>query len=145
MKITMNGQTMEVASGTRIIELIQGDKYQYQAARVNNRIRELNYILQDDSEVELLTLKDTESQTMYQSTLRYLIIMAVKRLYPSARIIFNYSVSRAIAATIENFNRPFLQSDLDKIQAELDDIIAQDLPIFRHSLTKEAAAEYRKV
>ena len=89
MKITMNGQTMEVASGTRIIELIQGDKYQYQAARVNNRIRELNYILQDDSEVELLTLKDTESQTMYQSTLRYLIIMAVKRLYPSARIIFN--------------------------------------------------------
>jgi uridine kinase len=142
MKITMNGQTMEVASGTRIIELIQGDKYQYQAARVNNRIRELNYILQDDSEVELLTLKDTESQTMYQSTLRYLIIMAVKRLYPSARIIFNYSVSRAIAATIENFNRPFLQSDLDKIQAELDDIIAQDLPIFRHSLTKEAAAEY---
>ena len=51
MKITMNGQTMEVASGTRIIELIQGDKYQYQAARVNNRIRELNYSLNDDSEV----------------------------------------------------------------------------------------------
>ena len=142
MKITINGKAMEVASGISIIELIEGDKYQYQAARVNNRIRELNYILPGDSQVELLTLKDRESQTMYQSTLRYLIIMAVKRLYPSARIIFNYSVSRAIAATIENFNRPFLQSDLDKIQAELDAIIAQDLPISRYSVTKEEAVEY---
>ena len=79
---------------------------------------------------------------MYQSTLRYLIIMAVKRVYPSARIIFNYSVSRAMSATIANFNRPFLQSDLDKIQAELDDIIAKDLPISRYSITKEEAAAY---
>ena len=100
MKILMNKQIQEVPSGTSLIELIEGNKYQYQAARVNNRIRELNYILQGDSTVELLTLKDSESQTMYQSTLRYLIIMAVKRLYPSAKIIFNYSVSRALSATV---------------------------------------------
>lgn len=142
MKVTIDNREIKVAPGTRIIELIEGDKYQYQAARVNNRIRELNYILPGDSEIELLTMKDRESQTMYQSTLRYLIIMAVKRVYPSARIIFNYSVSRALAATIANFNSPFLQSDLDKIQAELDAIIAQDLPISRHSLPKEEAAAY---
>ena len=99
MKITMNGQVIDVADGTRIIELIEGDKYQYQAARVNNRIRELNYIIQEDSEIELLTLKDRESQIMYQSTLRYLIVMAAKRIYPSAVIKFNYSVSRALSAT----------------------------------------------
>jgi len=142
MKIIMNKQIREVPSGTSIIELIEGNKYQYQAARVNNRIRELNYILQGDSTVELLTLKDSESQTMYQSTLRYLIIMAVKRLYPSAKIIFNYSVSRALSATIANFNRPFLQSDLDRIQTELDDIISRDLPISRYSISKEDAAAY---
>ena len=53
MKILMNKQIQEVPSGTSIIELIEGNKYQYQAARVNNRIRELNYILQGDSTVEL--------------------------------------------------------------------------------------------
>lgn len=142
MKVSMNGKLLEVPEGTSVIDLIEGDKYQYQAARVNNRIRELNYIIQGDSEIKLLTLKDRESQTMYQSTLRYLIIMAVKRVYPSARIIFNYSVSRSILATIANFNRPFLQSDLDKIQAELDDIIAQNLPISRYSVTKEEAKAY---
>ena len=142
MKVTIGDRELVVATGTSIIDLIEGDKYQYQAARVNNRIRELNYIIQGDSKIELLTLKDREAQTMYQSTLRYLIIMAVKRVYPSARIIFNYSVSRAMSATIANFNRPFLQSDLNKIQAELDDIIAKDLPISRYSITKEEAAAY---
>ena len=142
MIITIGEKQLDVPQGTSVIDLIEGDKFQYQAARVNNRIRELNYVIPGDAKVELLTLKDRESQTMYQSTLRYLIIMAVKRLYPAARIIFNFSVSRSIAATIANFNRPFLQSDLDKIQAELDDIIAQDLPISRYSVTKEEAKAY---
>ena len=146
MKIIMNGKPLETPAGTRIMDLIEGDKYQYQAARVDNRIRELNYILPGDATVELLTLKDRESQTVYQSTLRYLIVMAVKRVFPFARIVFNFSVSRSIAANITNFNRPFLQSDLDKIQAELEDIIAQDLPISRYSITKaEAAAYYNEI
>ena len=89
MTVTINGKVVEVSGKTSIIDLIEGDKYQYQAASVNNRIRELNYIIQENSKIELLTLKDKESQTIYQSTLRYLIIMAVKRLYPFARIIFN--------------------------------------------------------
>ena len=112
MKITMNGKTIEAAAGTRIMDLIEGDQHQYQAARVDNRIRELNYILPSDATVELLSLKDREAQSMYQATLRYLIIRAVKRVYPTARIIFTFSVSRAIAATIANFNRPFLQSEI---------------------------------
>ena len=142
MKITINNQTLDVAQKIRVMDLIEGDKYQYQAARVNNRIRELNYKIPDDAEVELLTLKDRESTTIYQSTLRYLIIMAIKRLYPTARVIFNYSISRAIFATIPNFNGPFRQSDLDNIQAELDKIIAADIPIVRSSVSKEEAKKY---
>ena len=142
MKININNQILDVADNTRIIDLIEGDKYQYQAARVNNRIRELNYKIPGDSKVELLTLKERESTTIYQSTLRYLIIMAIKRIYPFARVIFNYSVSRAIFATIPNFNGPFRQSDLDNIQAELNKIIAEDIPIVRSSVSKEEAEQY---
>ena len=142
MKVTINNQTLEVAEKIRVMDLIEGDKYQYQAARVNNRIRELNYKIPDDATVELLTLKEREATTIYQSTLRYLIIMAIKRIYPFARVIFNYSVSRSIFATIPNFNGPFRQSDLDSIQAELDKIIEADLPIVRSSVTKEEAKKY---
>ena len=142
MKITINGKPITVDQNTRILDLIEGDKYQYQAAKVNNRIRELSYIISDDADVELLTLENSESQRIYQSTLRYLTVMAVKKLYPQAKIVFNYSVSRSILATITNFNRPLLQKDLDNIKKELDDIISRNLPIKRYSVSKEEAKNY---
>ena len=43
MKVKINNQVLEVEEKIRVMDLIEGDKYQYQAARVNNRIRELNY------------------------------------------------------------------------------------------------------
>lgn len=142
VKIKMNGRTIETEEKVRISELIEGNKYEYQAAKVNNRIRELDYIIDKDCEIELLTLNDTEAVHIYQSTLRYLIIMATKRVFPKARIIFNYSVSRSIFASVSNIKHPFLQEDLDAIKQELDSIIAKDIPIKRSSITKEEATAY---
>lgn len=142
MKITINGKTIETEDKIRVADLIESNKYDYQAAKVNNRIRELDYVLNKDCTVELLTLNNSEAVTIYQSTLRYLIIMAVRKIYPKARVIFNYSVSRSIFASVSCINHPFLQEDLDAIQKELDSIIAKDLPIKRSSITKEEAYKY---
>ncbi len=142
MKIEYDGKIITRTEPIRVSELIEGNKYEYQAAKVNNRIRELGYIIDKDCKVELLSLTDTEAVTIYQSTLRYLVIMAVQRVFPKARVIFNYSVSRSIFASISNINHAFLQADLDKIKEELDKIIAEDLPIKRSSITKEEANQY---
>lgn len=142
MKIQMNNKTMVIDKPIRISELIEGDKYEFQAAKVNNRIRELDYIVDQDCEIELLSLTDTEAVTIYQSTLRYLVVMAAQRIYPKARIIFNYSVSRSIFVSVSNINHPFLQEDLTKIEEELNKIIAADMPIKRFSITKEEANRY---
>lgn len=142
MKIKIYGKEIETDKKLRVLELIEGDKYKYQAALVNNRIRELDYVLQQDCDVQLLDLKNSDAVTIYQSTLRYLIIMATKRIFPKARVIFNYSVSRSIFASVSNINRPFLQEDLNQIKEELDKIIAADMPIKRSSITKEEAYEY---
>ncbi|MDE7264454.1 MAG: hypothetical protein K2N64_07320 [Anaeroplasmataceae bacterium] len=142
MKIRIYGETIERKEPVRVLELIKGDKFQYQAAKINNRIRELEYIIDSDCDVELLSLTDTEAVTIYQSTLRYLVIMAVQNVFPKARVIFNYSVSRSIFASISNINHAFMQADLDKIKQELDRIIALDLPIKRSSITKEEANRY---
>lgn len=142
MKIQIYNKTIMKENPVRVSELIEGDKYQYQAAKINNRIRELDYIIDKDCKIELLSLTDTEAATIYQSTLRYLVIMAIQRIYPKARVIFNYSVSRSIFASVSNINHAFLQDDLDKIKAELDQIIAQDLPIKRFSISKEEATQY---
>ena len=142
MNIKINGKELVVDKPTKISELFDNCGYRYQAALVNNRLRELNYIISDDCEIELLDTKNSAVTRIYQSTLRYVIVMAIRNLYPNARVIFNYSVSRSIFASVTNLGHPFLQSNLDEISLELQRLIDADLPINRYSVTKDEAIQY---
>lgn len=144
MKITINGVIKEVKQPCRIVELFDNKDYKYMAANVNNRLRELDYIVPTDSEIQLLDLKDAAVSRIYQSTLRYVIIMATKNVFPKAKIVFNYSVSRSIFANVSNIGHPFMQKDLDLIMNEVHKIISVDYPIRRYSISKEDAIKYYK-
>jgi uridine kinase len=68
------------------------------AATVNGRLRELSFILTKDADIEFLKFDHPDAMRIYESTLRYIVAMAVKRLYPSAKVKFNYSISRSISS-----------------------------------------------
>ena len=48
------------------------------AAKVNNRLRELNYYVNYNCDIEFLDLNSFEAVRVYETSLRYLIIMALK-------------------------------------------------------------------
>ena len=142
MKITINGQIIDRKEPCRISELFENKDYKYMAANVNNRLRELDYIVKDDANIQLLDLTDSSVTRIYQSTLRYVVLMACKNVFPKANIVFNYSVSRAIFASVSNLGHPFLQSDLDKISNEINKIVEKNYPIKRYSVSKDEAKKY---
>jgi len=144
MDVIINGKLQKMASPSRIIDVIDNENYQYLAARVNNRLRELNYIIAEDSNIELLDIKDSSAVRIYQSTLRYVVAMACKNIFPKGRISFNYSVSRSIFATVANLGHPFLEQNLNALKKEVDRIISLDLAISRYSVSKAEAIEYYK-
>lgn len=144
MKIRINGLEKEINEPCRLTDLFDNSGYHYMAANVNNRLRELDYIVKEEADIQLLDLKDAAVCRIYQSTLRYVILMAVKNVYPKARVIFNYSVSRSIFASVSNLGHAFLQEDLDKIAVEVNRIIACDYPIKRYSVSKPEASAYYK-
>src|SRR5690554_8229659 len=74
------------------------------AAKVNQRLRELNYILTEDAEIEFLGFESSEGIKIYETTLRFVIAKAFHNLYPKAKISFNYNVSRSILATIDGMH-----------------------------------------
>lgn len=141
-KITINNKEYELNQPKKISDIIDNKNYEFQAALVNNRLRELNYLIENECNIELLDTKNSAVTKIYQSTLRYLVIMAIRNLYPKARVIFNYSVSRSIFASVTNLGHPFLQSNLDEISLELQRLISLDLPINRYSVSKEEAINY---
>jgi uridine kinase len=141
MKVTFFNKTVEIKEGTRLIDLLdESNKKKYYAAYVDNRLRELDYILPNkDSNIEFLDLSNQDAVMLYQNTLRYIFAMAVNRLYKKVKVVFNYSVSRAIFANISGINGPVNQKEMQAIQNEMDSLIKQDLPIKRFSTTIEEA------
>ena len=66
MKITINGQIIDRKEPCRISELFENKDYKYMAANVNNRLRELDYIVKDDANIQLLDLTDSSVTRIYQ-------------------------------------------------------------------------------
>ena len=101
------------------------------AATVNGRLRELSFILTKDAEVSFLKYDNGDAIRIYESTLRYVIAMAIKNLYPNAKVKFNYSISRSILAVLEHFEGAVDAKLVEKIKAEVNQLIKKDLLIER--------------
>lgn len=142
---TLDTSSISKDNQKRILDIIPAEeKYSYVAATVNNRIRELTYVLKEPSNVKLLDFKDTQAVKIYETSLRYLVAMATHRLYPQLDIRFSYNISRSIFCQILT---PGFHTDLkfvDSIQAEMQRLIKADLPIERKLVTREEAAEIYK-
>lgn len=109
------------------------------AATVNGRLRELSYMLDHDADVEFINLKSNDAMRIYEASLRYVFAMAFHRLEGRKRIRFNYSISRAILAVIDDFD--VTPEFVSKLHQEVQSIIDADLPIKRIIATKEEATQ----
>lgn len=114
------------------------------AATVNNRIRELTYKLTKDCDVVFFDLSNRDAVRIYEASLRYVIAMAVKNIYPEVTVKFNYSVSRSILGVLENLGYKIDRPTVKKIEAEVRRLVSLDLPIKRKKMDLEDAIAYYK-
>lgn len=113
-------------------------------AKVNNRLRELTYYLNYDCTVEFLDLSNIEAVRVYQTTLRYIIAMALKRIDKNAKLTFNDYVSRSFIGVINSPNRIFNHKYFNELLDEIKSIINNDYPIKRCCDSKEDVLELYK-
>ncbi len=130
--IKLNNQSISVPKGTQAVSLLPSSNTKdYIICLVNGRVRELTFKLMSDAEVEFLSLNNSESGKVYEASLRYVIAMAFKNIYPSASIRFNYNVSRSILCTSTTKDFIIDYEVSKKINAEVSRLISLDLPIER--------------
>ena len=114
------------------------------AATINGRLRELTYVVTKDSDISFIGYESPDAIHMYEATLRYIVAMAVHRIFGKSTIHFNYSISRSILAIFEGLKGTLNQSKLDELQREIDAIIKADYPINRRRISVgEALKLYR--
>ncbi len=100
-------------------------------AKVNNRLRELNYYVNYTCNVEFLDLKNFDAVRVYETSLRYLIIMALENLYPKIKVKFSQCVSRSIACNVSNIDEKVNNEFLSKLESEMKRLINEDFVINR--------------
>lgn len=142
--VKINDKTYNFEEKITLEELANRLNIKSYVAKVNNRIRELTFYLNYDCEVEFLNLDNAEAVRVYQTTLRYIIAMAVKRIDKGATLIINDYVSRSFIGLLENTKYSFNQKYLDEIINEVNNIIKNNYPIVRYQDDKEKVLEVYK-
>lgn len=145
-EIKINGRTLTIEGNQRILDIIAPFDKERKAvcARVDRRLRDLNFEIQGPCEIEVLTVKDTDAMKVYETSLRYVVAMAFARCYPKLKIRFAYNVSRAISIHLLTDGYIANSTMLKTIREEVDAIIAADYPLKRMVVKNEEAAEVYK-
>ncbi|MBE0700315.1 MAG: hypothetical protein IH571_01380, partial [Acholeplasmataceae bacterium] len=146
MKLMIDGITHTYEQPMALFEVAQDLKIEDAlAATVNGRLRELSYIQTRDGDLTFLKYDHGDAIRIYESTLRYVIAMAIHRLYPKAKIKFNYSISRSILAVLDAFDEMLSAKVVETIDSEVRKIIATNHLITRKRVSVgEATRLYTK-
>lgn len=139
-EITVDGNKYSYEEKVTLTDLAKKFNPNAIVAKVNNRLRELNYYINYNCEIEFLDLKNFDAVNVYVTSLRYLIIMALENLHPGISVRFGQCVSRSLSCTVSedvHVNEQFLE-ELDK---EMRRLVALDLPITRSTISKQEAAD----
>ena len=108
------------------------------AAKVNGKLVDLNSTVSEDSEVEIVTLKDKEGLQVYRHTAAHVLAQAVKAIFPTSKLAIGPTIDNGFYYDID-FKTPISAEDLSKIEAEMKKIIKSNLPIERFTLPRADA------
>lgn len=140
--VKYRGQELNLNEKITLKQLAKDLNVNCYIATVNNRLRELNFYVNFNCEVDFLDLKDFDAVRVYETSFRYLVIMALERLYPQIKVHFHQCVSRSISCTLDDDNIKVDENFLQALTEELDALIKADLPIVRVKMKKSDAIDF---
>lgn len=163
MIITLDGVNIEANCGETLLSIIERAgllskdmKEKPLAAQIGGEIYQLNYdpIHMVDGEpkarsavsdangiVKLLRYGDAQGRRVYERTLTYVFMLAVKRLFPDARTLIKYALGDGLYIEIEK--SPALnENETSMLYDECLKIVRDDLPLTRMRLAIDDAIRY---
>jgi uridine kinase len=114
------------------------------AALVDGELRELTYPIQRDARVDALLLSDSDGVRIYRRSLAFLLVAAVRELFPEAQIFVEYSVPFGGFFCQVRGREPFSVKELAQIETRMRQIVAEDVPIAKERVPLEDATELIK-
>ena len=143
-----DGRVFEASVGTPLEEYLQtavgGGPVPVIAGLVDGELRELTYPLERDAQVTPIFLSDSDGVRIYRRSLAFLLLVAVRELFPEARVFVDYALPFGGFFCRVQGREPFNADELARIEARMRQIVAEDAPITREQVPlEEAIAHFR--
>jgi threonyl-tRNA synthetase len=136
-----NGFIRSFTQGTTLKELaleIEKENHFPIAGRVNNRLVDLSFSLNDDCNVSFVYLNSQEGLDILRHSTSHVMAQAVQDLYHGAKITIGPSIEDGFYYDFD-YDKTFSPDDLERIEARMREIVAQDLPFERMEVPREEA------
>ena len=143
MIITCGSITKEMEAGMTVMQCLLAlsvDTKGVLAVQQGGRVLELTDIVTRDGELHPLTLRDEEGRRIYERSLRFVLLLAFRRLMPGQRVRIEYSVGGGVY--LHTPGRELTAADVAAIEAEMRAITEADLPFDKREWSLDDAIAY---
>lgn len=141
MKITYKNKVLEIEKPMKVIDILKDECTESTiACKCNNQIRALDYIIEEDTNIDFIDASDKDGIRIYIRSIMYIMSKAFSELYPSALISINYQLSHSMYCEIDNME--VTEEMLQKVSDRMKNIIERNIEIKKVTLTKEEAKKF---
>jgi len=113
------------------------------AGKVDDKLVDLDYVIEKDSDVAIITEKDKEALDIIRHSTAHLLAQAVLALYPDVQITIGPAIENGFYYDF-SYEKPFTPEDLEKIQAKMEELAKEDFPMTHRKISRNDAIKFFK-
>jgi threonyl-tRNA synthetase len=111
------------------------------AGKVDGQLVDASHVIDHDAALSIVTAKDAEGLDIIRHSSAHLMAQAVKQLFPEVQVTIGPTVENGFYYDFAS-PRPFTPEDLQAIDAKMQELIKQDIPVERSTLPRDEAIAF---
>jgi len=113
------------------------------AVKINGENRDLSSPIDSDAELEPIFLESEEGLEILRHSTSHVMAMAVEELFPGVKVSIGPAIENGFYYDFD-YERPFKEDDLPKIEEKMKEIIKAKLPFIRKEISSREARDFFK-
>lgn len=110
-------------------------------ALVNNRVKELNFVIVKSKKVEFIDYSHPDGMRLYVRSLIFVLYAAVHEVFPEAKLKIMHGIAHGYYCELTGLERPLTDSDIFQIKSEMRQLVEKDIPFEKKGMPSEEAVE----
>jgi len=113
------------------------------AGKVNGAVVDTSYLIQEDTDLQIITDRDSEGLDVIRHSTAHLMAQAVKELFPEAQVTIGPVIEDGFYYDFA-YEKSFTPDDLTAIEKKMAELVKANLPISREVKSRDEAVKFFK-